>query len=162
MSGDFMMKMTTLCYIDRGGQYLMMHRTKKVNDENHDKWIGVGGKFEDLESPEDCMLREIKEETGLTVTKWQFCGIITFVFNDTLCEYMHLFKCTEWTGELTECNEGELEWIPKKKLFSLPMWEGDRIFLSLMDSDCDFFSLKLRYRDDTLLSAVLNGKEINI
>lgn len=156
------MKLTTLCYIERDGKYLMLHRTKKINDENHDKWIGVGGKFENFESPEDCMLREVKEETGLTVTAWKFCGIITFVLNETLCEYMHLFKCTDWCGEIIECNEGDLEWISKEKLFSLPMWAGDRIFLELMDKEREFFSLKLTYKDDVLLSAVLDGENIKL
>lgn len=156
------MKMTSLCYLERDGRYLMLHRTKKVNDENHDKWIGVGGKFENGESPEDCMRREILEETGFTVTDFRYRGIVTFVFNETQCEYMHLFTVTDWTGEQKVCDEGDLEWIDKSALFALPMWEGDRIFLRLLDSDEPFFSLKLCYRGETLLEAVLNGNPIPV
>ena len=152
--------MTTLCYPERNGKYLMLHRTKKVNDENHDKWIGVGGKFEDGESPEDCMRREVLEETGLFVTAFRYRGIVTFVSDAYPTEYMHLFTCTDWTGEARECDEGELAWIEKKKLFSLPMWEGDRIFLELLDTDAPFFSLKLVYHGESLVSAILNGNPI--
>lgn len=154
------MKQTTLCYIEKDDKYLMLHRIKKENDENHDKWIGVGGKFEDGESPEDCMLREVREETGLAVTDWRYCGIVTFVSDEYECEHMHLFKCTEFSGEIRECDEGVLEWIKKSELLKLPMWEGDAIFLKLLDSDRPFFSLKLSYRRDTLVSAVLDGKVI--
>ena len=152
------MKMTTLCYLEMDDKYLMLHRVKKENDENHDKWIGVGGKFEDGESPEDCMRREVLEETGLTVTAHRYRGIVTFVSDRWPCEYMHLFTCTDWTGIEKECDEGVLEWISKKDLLSLPMWEGDRIFLSLLDSNAPFFSLKLTYRGETLTQAVLNGE----
>ena len=154
------MKMTSLCYPERNGQYLMLHRVKKVNDENRDKWIGVGGKFEDGESPEDCMRREVLEETGLTVTDFRYRGIVTFVSDRWECEYMHLFTVSDWTGELKECDEGVLEWIDKSKLHSLPMWAGDRIFLSLLDSNEPFFSLKLCYRGEELIGAELNGQPI--
>jgi len=154
------MKMTTLCYPERDGKYLMLHRTKKLNDENHDKWIGVGGKFEDRESPEDCMRREVWEETGLCVTEFRYRGIVTFVSDEYPTEYMHLFTCTDWTGEEKECDEGELAWIEKERLLSLPMWEGDRIFLALLDTDAPFFSLKLVYRGEHLCEAVLDGKRI--
>jgi 8-oxo-dGTP diphosphatase len=154
------MKMTTLCYLEKDGKYLMLHRTKKENDENHDKWIGVGGKFENGESPEDCMRREVLEETGLTVTAHRYRGIVTFVSDLWPCEYMHLFTCTAWTGTEKECDEGVLEWISKKELLKLPMWEGDRIFLSLLDSNAPFFSLKLTYRGETLTQAVLNGEKL--
>ncbi len=157
-----MNNMTTLCYPERDGQYLMLHRIKKKNDENHDKWIGVGGHFEKEESPEDCMLREVLEETGLTVTKFRYRGIITFVSDLFSCEYMHLFTCSEWTGALRDCNEGVLEWIDKQALYDLPMWEGDRIFLRLLEQDVPFFSLKLVYRGETLEAAVLNGEELAI
>ena len=154
------MKQTTLCYLERGDEYLMLHRTKKKNDENHDKWIGVGGKFEAGESPEDCMHREIFEETGLTVTDYRYRGIVTFVSDIYETEYMHLFTVTDWTGEARECDEGELAWIKKQKLFDLTMWQGDRIFLGLLQEDVPFFSLKLTYRGDELQEAVLNGKKI--
>ncbi len=152
------MKMTTLCYLERGDEYLMLHRTKKENDENHDKWIGVGGKFEANESPEDCMRREILEETGLTVADYRYRGIVTFVSDIYETEYMHLFTVTDWTGEARECDEGELAWIKKQKLFDLTLWEGDRIFLRLLQEDAPFFSLKLTYRGDELTEAVLDGK----
>ena len=154
------MKQTTLCYLERGDEYLMLHRTKKKNDENHDKWIGVGGKFEANESPEDCMHREIFEETGLTVTDYRYRGIVTFVSDIYETEYMHLFTVTDWTGEARECDEGELAWIKKQKLFDLTLWQGDRIFLKLLQEDASFFSLKLTYCGDELIEAVLNGKLI--
>ena len=154
------MKMTTLCYLERGDEYLMLHRTKKENDENHDKWIGVGGKFEAGESPEDCMRREILEETGLTVALYRYRGIVTFVSDIYGTEYMHLFSVTDWTGEARECDEGELAWIKKQKLFDLTLWEGDRIFLRLLQEDASFFSLKLTYRGDELVEAILNGEKV--
>ena len=154
------MKQTTLCYLERGDEYLMLHRTKKKNDENHDKWIGVGGKFEANESPEDCMRREILEETGLTVTRYRYRGIVTFVSDLYETEYMHLFTVTDWTGEARECDEGELAWIKKQKLFDLTLWQGDRIFLDLLQKDVPFFSLKLTYQGDELIEAILNGKKI--
>lgn len=154
------MKQTTLCYLERGDEYLMLHRTKKKNDENHDKWIGVGGKFEANESPEDCMRREIFEETGLTVSDYRYRGIVTFVSDIYETEYMHLFTVTDWTGEARECDEGELAWIKKQKLFDLTLWQGDRIFLKLLQEDVPFFSLKLTYRGDELIEAVLDGKRI--
>ena len=148
---------STLIYIERGDSYLMLHRTKKENDLNRDKWIGVGGKFEADESPEECMLREAKEETGLTLTRWRYRGVVTFVSDVWETEYMHLFTADEWTGALRECDEGELEWVEKAKLPSLKLWEGDHIFLRLLASDAPFFSLKLRYEGDTLAFASLNG-----
>ena len=154
------MKQTTLCYLERGDEYLMLHRTKKKNDENHDKWIGVGGKFEANESPEDCMRREIFEETGLTVSDYRYRGIVTFVSDIYETEYMHLFTVTDWTGEARECDEGELAWIKKQKLFDLTLWQGDRIFLKLLQEDVPFFSLKLTYQGDELIEAVLDGKKI--
>ena len=154
------MKNTTLCYIERDEQYLMLHRTMKENDLNHDKWIGIGGKFEDKESPEDCVLRETLEETGLTLTSYQYRGIVTFVSDKWETEYMHLFTANGFEGELIECDEGELEWISKDKLLNLTLWEGDKIFLRLIDSDCPFFSLKLVYRGEELTEAVLDGKKI--
>lgn len=153
---------STLIYVERDGEYLMLHRTKKENDLNRDKWIGIGGKFEDGESPEECMLREAQEETGLTLTRWRYRGIVTFVSDTWETEYMHLFTADAWQGALKECDEGELAWIRKSELLRLPLWEGDKIFLRLLDTDEPFFSLKLKYEGDTLVLAVLNGKELAI
>lgn len=151
---------TTLCYLERGDEYLMLHRVKKENDLNHDKWIGIGGKFEDQESPEDCLLREAREETGLTLTDYRYRGLVTFVSDRWPTEYMHLFTAGGWTGEQTACDEGDLEWIKKSDLLSLPLWEGDKIFLRLLDEGSPFFSLKLQYEGETLVLAVLNGKPL--
>ena len=151
---------TTLIYMERGEEYLMLHRTKKENDCNRDKWIGIGGKFLDGESPEECALREIREETGLTVTGYRYRGIVTFVSDRWETEYMHLFTSDDFSGTPRECDEGVLEWIEKEHLLSLPIWEGDKIFLRLLDTDEPFFSLKLCYQGDTLIQAVLNGKKI--
>jgi len=151
---------STLCYLERGDEYLMLHRVKKKNDMNHDKWIGVGGKFEDKESPEDCILRECFEETGLTLTEYRYRGLVTFVSDLYPTEYMHLFTATGWTGDPHPCDEGELAWIRKAELLSLPLWEGDKIFLRLLDTDAPFFSLKLKYEGETLVLAVLNGERI--
>ena len=156
------MKMTTLCYLEKDEKYLMLHRTKKVNDENHDKWIGVGGKFEDGESPEDCMRREVLEETGLTVTKFRYRGIVTFVSDVYPCEYMHLFTGTQIEGTMRECDEGTLEWVLWEEITSLPIWEGDKVFLRLLKERETFFSLKLVYEGEHLARAVLDGREINI
>ena len=156
------MKNTSLCYIQRGSEYLMLHRTKKENDENKDKWIGIGGKFMPGESPEDCMLREAKEETGLSISSWRYRGIVTFVSNEWGTEYMHLFTADKWSGELIECDEGELEWIERSKLRELSLWEGDKIFLKLLETDEPFFSLKLCYFGDRLIKAVLNGTDMKI
>ena len=153
------MKNTSLCYIEKDGRYLMLHRTKKAGDENRDKWIGIGGKFESGESPEDCMLREVLEETGLSLESWRFRGIVTFVSNEWGTEYMHLFTAHGFTGSLRDCDEGELEWVEKSRIPSLPIWEGDKIFLRLLDEGEAFFSLKLCYEGDKLARAVLNGRE---
>lgn len=155
------MKNSTLCYIYKDDECLMLHRTKKENDQSHDKWLGIGGKFEDKESPEDCALREMKEETGLTVTDYRYRGIVTFVSDEWETEYMHLFTADGFTGNIIECDEGDLEWVKKKDVLKLPMWEGDRIFLDLIERDDPFFSLKLVYKGDRLIDAVLNGKRIN-
>ncbi len=154
------MKNTTLCYIEKDGCYLLLHRIKKENDLNKDKWVGIGGKFEENESPEECLLREAMEETGLTLTDYRYCGIVTFVSNQWEGEYMHLFHATGFHGELIDCNEGTLEWVDKEFFASLPQWEGDRIFLSLMEQRVPFFSLKLCYEGDRLVYSALNGKKL--
>lgn len=154
------MKNVTLCYIERDGCYLMLHRVKKKNDINHDKWIGVGGKFEDKESPEECMLREALEETGLALTAYRYRGIVTFVSSEYETEYMHLFTADAWTGTLIECSEGTLEWVRKEDVPRLPIWEGDKIFLRLLAEDAPFFSLKLTYEGEQLTAAVLDGKPL--
>ena len=148
---------STLIYLERGDEYLMLHRTKKENDLNHDKWIGVGGKFEPNESPEECMLRETREETGLTLTRWRYRGLVTFVSDRWETEYMHLFTADRWTGAPRECDEGELQWVKKSAVPSLPLWEWDKLFLRLLASDEPFFSLKLEYEGDTLVRAAWNG-----
>ena len=143
---------STLCYLERGDDYLMLHRVKKKDDLNHDKWIGVGGKFQEGESPEDCILRETWD--------YRYRGLVTFVSDAAPTEYMHLFTATGWTGTPHPCDEGELAWIPKADLRKLPMWEGDKLFLDLLEQDTPFFSLKLRYQGDRLTEAVLNGRRI--
>lgn len=150
---------TTLCYIEKDGRTLMLHRVKKKNDMNRDKWLGVGGKFESGESPEECMLREAKEETGLTLTRWAYRGIVTFVSGDH-CEYMHLFTADAFEGALRDCDEGTLEWVETDRLTELPIWAGDKVFLRLLKEKAPFFSLKLVYEEERLAKAVLNGKEI--
>lgn len=157
-----MMKQTTLCYIQRGDDYLMLHRVRKQNDENHDKWIGIGGKLEDGESPEECLLREAREETGLSLTQYRYRGVITFLSGDW-GETMHLFTASGFTGEITDCDEGVLEWIPRERLLALPMWQGDRIFLNLIANDrTPFFSLKLTYEGERLVQATLDGVRLPV
>ena len=151
---------TTLCYVTRGDEVLMLHRVKKKNDINKDKWIGIGGKFEGEESPDECLLREAKEETGLTLTSWQCRGVVTFLSEGDEGEYMYLFTADGFEGELADCNEGDLQWVKRDFLDSLPKWEGDQIFLDLLWQDAPFFLLKLRYREGKLLEAVLNGSRI--
>ncbi|MBP3721269.1 MAG: 8-oxo-dGTP diphosphatase [Clostridia bacterium] len=157
---------STLCYLERKEadgepEVLLLHRVKKKNDLNHDKWIGIGGKFEEGESPEDCLLREAREETGLKLTSWQYRGIVTFITTDLAeTEYMHLFTADGFEGTLSDCDEGTLEWVPKRIMRTFPTWEGDRFFLDLLDQGAPFFSLKLRYEGDRLREAVLNGRRI--
>ena len=141
---------TTLCHIEKDGKYLMLHRIKKENDLNKDKWLGVGGKFEFGESPEECAKREAFEETGLVLKNPLYRGIVTFVYGD-ITEYMHLFTCKDFEGVIKECDEGDLEWVDKSKVCSLPIWEGDKIFFKLLLEDQGFFSLKLVYKGDSLV-----------
>ncbi len=150
------MKNTTLCYLEKDGAYLMMHRIKKINDENRDKWIGIGGKFEEGETPYDCARREIYEETGLMPSALSYRGIVTFVSDLYGTEYMHLFTSESFTGDIkADCDEGVLEWVEKDRISSLPIWEGDKIFLKLLDEEKRFFSLKLTYQGDKLTDHVL-------
>lgn len=155
-------KLTTLCYIEQDGKYLMLHRVKKENDINKDKWIGVGGHFEVDESPEDCVRREVKEETGYTLTSFRFRGLITFLYQG-ICEYMCLYTADGFTGEPEECDEGTLEWVEIDKIEELDLWEGDKIFFRLLRQNRTFFSLKLSYDEEgKLLEAVLDGIPMEI
>ena len=151
---------TTLCYVTRGDEVLMLHRVKKKNDINKDKWIGIGGKFEGNESPDECLLREAFEETGLKLTSWKCRGVVTFLTETGFGEFMYLFTADGFEGELKECDEGELRWVSREFLNELPKWEGDQIFLDLLWRNEPFFLLKLRYNHDKLEEAVLNGQRI--
>lgn len=150
--------LTTLCYIEKDDSYLMLHRVKKEVDVNKDKWIGVGGHFEKEESPEECLLREVKEETGLTLKSWRFRGLITFVCEGWNTEYMCLYTADIFHGELKECDEGELLWVPKSKLNELNLWEGDKIFFRLLEEREDFFTMKLVYEGDELKECLVDGR----
>lgn len=154
--------MTTLCYVEKDDAYLMLHRITKKNDVNKEKWIGIGGHFEEGESPEECLLREAYEETGLTLKSWRFRGIVTFTQENYGTEYMCLYTADEFTGELKECDEGALQWVKKEELSHLNLWEGDLIFLKLLWEDAPFFSLKLSYQGDELIEAVLDGRELAV
>ena len=154
------MELTTLCYIEKDESYLMLHRVSKKHDVNKDKWIGVGGHFEQGESPEDCLLREVKEETGLTLKSYRFRGILTFNFNDNESEYICLYTADEFEGEIRDCDEGTLEWVPKSEIHNLNLWEGDKIFFDLLNQDVPFFSLKLQYQGDVLIGYELNGTKV--
>lgn len=152
--------MTTLCYVEKEDAYLMLHRVSKKQDVNKDKWIGIGGHFEEGESPEDCLLREAYEETGLTLTSWRFRGMVTFTQEGYGTEYMCLYTADGFSGELKDCDEGILEWVKKEELLKLNLWEGDKIFLRLLNEKAPFFSLKLSYQGDCLIEAVLDGRDI--
>lgn len=153
---------STLGYLENArGEYLMLHRVKKKVDVNKDKWIGVGGHFEEGESPDECFCREVLEETGLTLTRWRFRGVVTFLSGGWDGEYMYLFTADCWTGELTgDCNEGDLAWVPKEQVPDLPGWEGDKVFLRLLAQDAPPFLLTLEYEGDRLVRAVLNGEPL--
>ena len=145
------MRLTTICYIEQDGNYLMLHRTKKENDQSHDKWLGVGGKFDKDESPDECILREVKEETGRTLTSYQLRGVMTFVSDIWETEYMFIYTADEFEGELAECSEGDLQWIKKTEVMNLKLWEGDKIFLKkLIDGD-GFFTVKMEYEGEKLV-----------
>jgi 8-oxo-dGTP diphosphatase len=156
---------TTLCYIENDrDEYLMLHRVKKENDINRDKWIGVGGKFEESESPDECLLREVREETGLTLTSYRLRGIVTFLTDGGIeGEFMYLFTADSWTGEMAaNCDEGDLEWVPKSEVCSLPIWEGDKIFLNLLAQEHPVFLVTLEYAEGRLIRAVLDGKKLPV
>lgn len=153
--------LTTLCYIENENKYLMLHRIKKANDINKNKWIGIGGHFLKDEAPEECLLREVKEETNLELISWKLRGIITFIADEQECEYMFLYTADKYKGRIIDfdlCEEGKLAWIEKEKLLSLNLWEGDRIFLKLLEENAEFFSLKLRYEKDSLIEAIKDGE----
>ena len=151
---------TSLCYIKCNNKVLMLHRTKKHADPNEGKWIGIGGKFLENESPEECMLREVKEETGITLNSWKYRGIVTFVSDKWEGEYMHLFTANTENEILCKCDEGELCWIDEERILDLNLWEGDRVFLELISKDEPFFSLKLSYEGEKLVGACLNGAAV--
>lgn len=153
---------TTLCYLERDGSYLMLHRVKKKNDVNRDKWIGVGGKLEPGETALRCAVREVQEETGLHMRTPDYRGVVDFFCDPWPAERMHLFTCTDFTGTLTECSEGELQWVPKAEVPRLPGWQGDQIFLALLAQNAPFFRLALTYQGDTLIRAVLDGRELTL
>ncbi|SFT66209.1 8-oxo-dGTP diphosphatase [Selenomonas sp. GACV-9] len=153
---------TTLCYIEREGQYLMMHRVKKEHDINKDKWVGIGGHFEPDESPEECLLRECREETGLMLTDYRLRGVITFISDRWQTEYMFLYTATGFAGTIGDCNEGTLEWIDKAAVYDLPVWEGDKLFFRLLETHAEFFSLKLRYEGEELCEAAIDGRGLDL
>ena len=148
---------TTLCYLEKDGTYLMLHRVKKKNDVNHDKWVGVGGKFEPGEDALTCALREVREETGLTMHTPVYRGIVDFYCDPWPAERMHLYTCTDFSGVMTDCDEGCLEWVDKAAVQDLPIWQGDKIFFRLLAEDAPFFHLELTYDGDVLVKAVLDG-----
>lgn len=145
------MILSTLCYIEKDGKYLMLHRTKKKNDINKDKWLGIGGKFEDGESPEECIIREVKEETGLTLNTYKLRCVVTYVSTNWETEYMYVFTSNDFIGELIECNEGDLQWIEKDKVTELKTWEGDKIFIEKIKNNDSFFTVKFNYDGEKLI-----------
>ena len=155
-----MMKLSTLCYIERDGCYLMLHRVKKQQDVNAGKWIGVGGKLEEGESPDECAMREVMEETGLAFTHPRMRGVITFISAGWDDEIMFLYTGEAEGTVRPDCDEGILRWVPIQEVPSLNLWEGDRVFLRLLLSTQDFFSLKLSYQGDTLVYCALNSIDI--
>lgn len=149
------MILSTICYIEKNNQYLMLHRTKKENDISKDKWIGIGGKFENNESPEECIKREVFEETGLKLKTFKLRGIVTYTSKEWETEYMYIFTSNDFEGDLIECNEGDLEWIDKEKIVNLNTWEGDKLFLKKLENDNNFFTMKFEYDGDNLLNYII-------
>ena len=157
------MRLTTLCYIEREGSLLMLHRIKKNQDENAGKWIGIGGHLEEGESPLACVRREALEETGLTLDHLRLRGIITFILPDWGDEITFLYTASACGEPRWDCPEGELKWVPRKDVPALPLWEGDRVFLPLMETREDVFDLKLIYAaGGALMSAQLDGVPLNL
>lgn len=157
-----MSKNTTLCYVELNDQYLMLHRVKKEKDANKDKWIGVGGHFEEGESPEECLVREVKEETGLSLLDYKFRGVVTFASDCWETEYMYLFTSDCFEGQILECDEGNLEWVPKSEVYNLPIWQGDKVFFRLLEQRKDVFLLKLEYRGEELVKVIIDGTEQDV
>ncbi|RRD93038.1 8-oxo-dGTP diphosphatase [Clostridiales bacterium COT073_COT-073] len=153
---------TVVCYLEKEDQLLMLYRNKKKNDVNGGKWIGVGGHVEANESPEECVVREVREETGYTLLDYRYRGILTFCYNDEPAMYLFLFTSDRFTGEQTECDEGELKWIPKAEIDQLDLWQGDRIFHKLLETRDDFFAMKMVYEGDTLVECTLDGKKVEV
>ena len=151
---------TSVCYLEKDGKFLMLHRNKKKNDINGGKWIGVGGHAERWESPEECMVREVKEETGYTLERYRYRGIITFCYDEEPAMYMFLFTADRFSGEQIECDEGDLQWVPKEDIETLNLWQGDRIFHKLLETREDFFSVKMVYRGDDLIECLVDGTKV--
>lgn len=145
------MILSTLCYIEKDDKYLMLHRTKKKNDINKDKWLAVGGKFEKNESPEECIIREVWEETGLKLKSYKLRCIVTYVSTNWETEYMYVFTSNDFTGDIIECNEGDLQWIDKNEVIKLNTWEGDKIFVERLQNKDNFFTVKFEYDGETLV-----------
>lgn len=156
------MKETTLCYIEKDGKYLMLYRNKLKHDPNKGKWVGIGGKIEKGETPDMAAVREVREETGLILEKYEYKGVVNFISDIYEDEAMHLYYSDKFIGNIKECDEGDLKWIEKDKIKNLPIWEGDKIFLNLLEKDVPFFRLTLSYDKDTLKSACLDGQEIKL
>lgn len=150
------MILSTLCYIEKDGKYLMLHRTKKKNDINKDKWLGIGGKFEEGESPEECIIREVKKKTGLTLNTYKLRCVVTYVSTNWETEYMYVFTSNDFVGELIECNEGDLQWVQKDKVTELNTWEGDKIFVEKIKNNDAFFTVKFNYDGEKLIKYDLN------
>ena len=149
------MFVSTLCYLEKEDKYLMLLRNKKKHDVNEGKWIGVGGKCEKGESPEECVIRETFEETGIKLESLKMRGVLTFSSEGWEDEYIFVYTSDKFSGTITDCNEGELRWIDKDKIMDLNLWDGDRIFLKIMLESDEFFSIKLSYKGDEIVDQKL-------
>ena len=150
---------TTLCYLEKDNKYLMVHRNKKENDINKGKWIGVGGKLEKGETPEQCLVREVFEETGYKLNNYNYKGLVIFNYNEDEPLFMYVYTSSDFSGIEKKCDEGDLKWIPKNEILDLELWEGDKIFLKLLFENSQFFYLTLNYENDSLISTKLKFKE---